>query len=348
MKNPSRIDFKNAQKHTIYYTIKLLESLNNLSKPKDSINELNEIIYKYHNQVLNEVIRFQSERDYNLKNFKGSYQKKYAEYLMQTLPTLCLAKSERLDDLLEDLGLSENSRAFFVNKEKIDLTIEKTIASLKIDNHINPELEVLVKLLSYLIIGLRCYAQLSEEIHGLYSENRKVIRQKADLEGEIRKIKNDASLNKANSSKELNDSENSSLELFMIKAMNSTLSKNHSGSYNVSYLSSLIYSVLRKSIKNDISDDKILFELGQLFRLIYIEKNIKNSEDDLDAFDYKAKDSIGDNFRDHVVKKCKSIIGYKGSKHPTEEAARYQAGKNFDIFQFIKVFLKGLRNLFPE
>ena len=72
---------------------------------------------------------FQSEREYHITNFKGSYKNKYAEYLMNTLPTFCLAKSEKLDDLLEDLGLSENSKTFFVNKEKIDFTIQKTIAS---------------------------------------------------------------------------------------------------------------------------------------------------------------------------------------------------------------------------
>ena len=208
---------------------------------------------------------------------------------METLPTLCLAKSERLDGLLESLGLSENTKTYFRHKEEIDLTIQKTIASLKIDTKVNPTIEATIKLVSYLIIGLRCYAQLSEEIQGHYSESRKVIHLKADLEGEIRKIKNDASLNEESSSKELNDSKNSSLGVFMIKAMNSTLSKNHSGSYNVSFLSSLIYSVLSSSVKKDISDDKILFELGQLFRLIYTEKNIKATEEDFNAYNPEDK-----------------------------------------------------------
>ena len=79
MKNPSRIDFKNAQKYTIHYTIKLLESLINLGNPNNSITTLNYNIYKHHNQVLIEVTRFQSEREYHLINFKGSYQKKYTE-----------------------------------------------------------------------------------------------------------------------------------------------------------------------------------------------------------------------------------------------------------------------------
>ena len=337
MKKPSKIDFKNAQNYPIHYTIKLLESLINLSNPIESINTLNNNIYNNHNQLLNELIRFQSERDYHLKNFKGSYQKKYTEYLMETLPTLCLAKSETLDALLENLGLSENTRAFFVNKEEIDLTIQETIASLKIDTHINPTIEATIKLVSYLIIGLRCYAQISEEIHGHYSESRKVIHLKADLEGEIRKIKNDASLNEESSSKELNDSKNSSLGVLMIKTMNSILSKNHSGSYNVSFLSSLIYSVLKKRVKNDVSDDKILLELGQLFRLIYVEKNIKASEEDFDAFDHNAKDSIGDNFRDHVVKKVKSIIGYKCGDHIAAEAPRYEANQKLDFSQFFKL-----------
>ena len=240
---------------------------------------------------------------------------------------------------MESLGLSENSRAFFVNKEKIDITIEKTIASLKIDTHINPEVEISIKLLSYLIVGLRCYAKLSEEINGFYSENRKVIRLKADLEGEIRKIKNDASLKKESSSKELNDSMNSSLELFMIKAMNSTLSKNHSGSYNVSYLSSLIYSLLRAGTKNDISDDKILFELGPLFRLIYKEKNIKVSEEDFNAYNPEDKSPIGANLRDHVVKKCKRIINYKASDHTTEVAQNYEPEQDVDFNEFLKIFL---------
>ena len=348
MKNPSRIDFKNAQNYPVNYTLNLVGSLDKIDKPKLSTITLNNYIYNYHNQILSEVIRFQSEREYHLINFKGSYKKKYADYLMNTLPTLCLAKSERLDALLESLGLSENTKTYFTDKEEIDLTIQKTIASLKIDTHINPTIEATIKLVSYLIIGLRCYAQISEEIHGHYSESRKVIHLKADLEGEIRKIKNAASLNEESSSKELNDSKNSSLGVFIIKAMNSTLSKNHSGSYNVSFLSSLIYSVLSSSVKKDISDDKILFELGQLFRLIYTEKNIKTSQEDFDAYNPEYKNPTGDNFRDHVVKKFKSIIGYKGSNHIEDTAPRYEVGKDFDVFQFIKLFLEELRNLFPE
>ena len=348
MKKPSKIDFKNAQNYPIHYTIKLLESLINLSNPIESINTLNNNIYNTHNQLLNEVIRFQSERDYHLKNFKGSYQKKYAEYLMETLPTLCLAKSERLDGLLESLGLSENTKTYFVNKEEIDLTIQKTITSLKIDTKVNPSIEATIKLVSYLVIGLRCYAQISEEIQGHHSESRKVINLKAGLEGEMRKINNDATLNQENLTKELNDSKNSYLWVFMIKSMNSTLSKNHSDSYNVNFLSSLIFIVLRSSVKKDISDDKILFELGQLFRLIYTEKNIKANEEDFNAYNPEDKSPTGDNFRDHVVKKCKSIIGYKGSNHIEDTAPRYEAGKDFDVFQFIKLFLEELRNLFPE
>ena len=337
MKNPSRIDFKNAQNYPVNYTLNLVGSLDKIDKPKLSTITLNNYIYNYHNQILSEVIRFQSEREYHLINFKGSYKKKYADYLMNTLPTLCLAKSERLDALLESLGLSENTKTYFTDKEEIDLTIQKTIASLKIDTHINPTIEATIKLVSYLIIGLRCYAQISEEIHGHYSESRKVIHLKADLEGEIRKIKNAASLNEESSSKELNDSKNSSLGVLMIKTMNSILSKNHSGSYNVSFLSSLIYSVLKKRVKNDVSDDKILLELGQLFRLIYVEKNIKASEEDFDAFDHNAKDSIGDNFRDHVVKKVKSIIGYKCGDHIAAEAPRYEANQKLDFSQFFKL-----------
>ena len=348
MKKPSKIDFKNAQNYPIHYTIKLLESLINLSNPIESINTLNNNIYNNHNQLLNELIRFQSERDYHLKNFKGSYQKKYTEYLMETLPTLCLAKSETLDALLENLGLSENTRAFFVNKEEIDLTIQEIIASLKIDTKVNPTIEATIKLVSYLVIGLRCYAQISEEIQGHHSESRKVINLKAGLEGEMRKINNDATLNQENLTKELNDSKNSYLWVFMIKSMNSTLSKNHSDSYNVNFLSSLIFIVLRSSVKKDISDDKILFELGQLFRLIYIEKNIKANEEDFNAYNPEDKSPTGDNFRDHVVKKCKSIIGYKGSNHIEDTAPRYKVDKEFDVFQFIKLFLEELRNLFPE
>ena len=334
MKNPSKIDFKNAQNYPVNYTLKLVGSLSNIHNPKSSSLELNNDIYNHHNQLLNEVIIFQSERDYHLKNFKGRYQKKYAEYLMQTLPTLCLAKSERLDALLENLGLSENTRAFFLNKEEIDLSIQKTIASLKIDTKVNPTIEATIKLVSYLIIGLRCYAQISEEIHGHYSESRKVIHLKAGLEGQMRKIKNGSKLYIEGIPKEFNDLMNSGLGEFMITAMNGVLSKNHAGSYNISFLSSLIYKLLRVNLGIENSDDKILLELGQLFRLIYVEKNIKASEEDFDAFDHNAKDSIGDNFRDHVVKKAKSIIGYKGSDHIAAEAPRYEANQKLDFKQF--------------
>ena len=47
MKNPSRIDFKNAHNYTIHYTIKLLESLINLGNLNNSIKTLNYKTYKH-------------------------------------------------------------------------------------------------------------------------------------------------------------------------------------------------------------------------------------------------------------------------------------------------------------
>ena len=339
MKYPSRIDFKNAQNYPLKYILQLMGSLVNIDKPDELTNTLNNYLYNNHNQLLNELYIFQSERNYHITNFKRSYKNKYAEYLMDTLPTLCLSKSETLDELLENLGLRENSRAFFVNKEEIDLTIEKTIASFKMDTHINPELEAITLLLSYLIIGLRCYAHSSEEIHGYYSKSRKVIHLKGFLEGEMRKIRSGGKLHYTDLPEEMNDLMNSPVGEILIKNMNGALSKNKSGSYNVSFLASLIFGILKSYSANKHSDDEILFELAKLFRLIYKEKNIIASEEDFNAYNPEDKSPIGDSFRDHVVKKCKSITSYEGSNHNANKAPRYELNDDFDFFKFLKLFL---------
>ena len=339
MKNPSKIDFKKAQNYPVNYTLKIVDSLGKIDNPKLSIKTLNNYIYNVHNKLISEVIRFQSEREYRLINFKGSYKKKYANYLMNTLPTLCLAKSERLDGLLEDLGLSQNTRAFFVNKQEIDLKIHDIISNLKIAIRIKPELEAMTLLLSYLIIGLRCYAHSSEEIHGYYSKSRKVIHLKGFLEGEMRKIRSGGKLHYTDLPEEMNDLMNSPVGEILIKNMNGALSKNKSGSYNVSFLASLIFGILKSYSANKHSDDEILFELAKLFRLIYEEKNIIANEEDFNAYNPEDKSPIGDSFRDHVVKKCKSITSYEGSNHNANKAPRYELNDDFDFFKFLKLFL---------
>ena len=53
MKNPSRIDFKNAQNHPVKYILKLVGSLVNIDKPDKPTNTLNNYLYNIHNQLLN-------------------------------------------------------------------------------------------------------------------------------------------------------------------------------------------------------------------------------------------------------------------------------------------------------
>lgn len=339
MKNPSRIDFKNAQNYPLKYILQLMGSLVNIDKPDEPTNTLNNYLYNNHNQLLNELYLFQSERNYHITNFKRSYKNKYAEYLMDTLPTLCLSKSEKLDDLLEDFGLSEKSKTFFVNKEKIDFKIHEIISSIKIDNQHKAEIEFAIKILSYTIIFLRCLANLSEEIRGFYSEKRKIIHLKVFLEGELRKIRNDKTLHYEELPEKFNNLMNSPFGKFLIKAMNGALSKNHKGSYNVNFLSSLIYSASKEYSEDTYSDDEILFKLGALFRMIYGEKNIKATEEEFYTYNQEDKNPKGDNFRDHVVKKCKSIINYKGSDHTTEVSQNYEPEQDVDFNEFLKIFL---------
>ena len=258
---------------------------------------------------------------------------------MDTLPTLCLSKSEKLDDLLKDFGLSEKTKNFFVDKEKIDFAIHEIISSIEIDNHYKARIEFAIKVLSYTIIFIRCFAHLSEEIQGVYSEKRKIIPLKVFLEGELRKIRNEKTLHYEGLPEKFNDLMNSPFGKFLIKAMNGALSKNLSGSYNVNYLSSLIYSASKGYSEDRHSDDEILFKLGELFRLIYREKNIIATEEEFYAYNPGDKNPKGDNFRDHVVKKCKSIINYKGSDHIAEVAPNYEPEQDIDFNEFLKLFL---------
>ena len=339
MKKLSRIDFKNAQSYPVKYTLQLLGNLVNIDNPIISTFTLSINLHNIHNHVLSEVILFQKERNFHINNFKGSYKNKYAEYLKNTLPTLCLVKSEVIDRLLEGFGLSEKSKIFFIDKAKIDITIHEIINSFKIDNQQKAELEFAIKILSYQIIFLRCFAQLSSEIHGFYSKERKIIPLKAFLEGELRKIRSASKLQYEDLPEKFNDLMNSPFGKFIVKAMNGALSKNHAGSYNVNFLSSLIYSALKEYSEDRHSDDEILFKLGELFRLIYKEKNIRATEEEFNSYSPGDTNPIGDNFRDHVVKKCKSIINYKGSDHTTEVAQNYEPEQEIDINEFIELFL---------
>ena len=73
--------------------------------------------------------------------------------------------------------------------------------------------------------------------------------------------------------------------------------------------------------------------------LIYGEKNIIATEEEFYAYSPGNKNPKGDNYRDHVVKKCKSIINYKGSDHIAEVAPNYEPEQDIDFNEFLKLFL---------
>ena len=76
-----------------------------------------------------------------------------------------------------------------------------------------------------------------------------------------------------------------------------------------------------------------------MFRIIYREKNIIATEEEFYAYNPGDKNPKGDNFRDHVVKKGKSIINYKGSDHIIEVAQNYEPEQDVDFNEFLKLFL---------
>ena len=137
------------------------------------------------------------------------------------------------------------------------------------------------------------------------------------------KKRRDGKLNLNNTTKEFQAIMNSESGTRILEEQNETLSMNHSGSYNLRRLAFIIFLAIREELPDETLDNEIIFALGELFKLIYLEKDLIANPDDYDAFDAlkSNQNKTGDNFRTYIIKKIKVIIGYDDKEHIEEMIA---------------------------
>lgn len=319
MKTTYKIKFENGDKCSVEYG-GLVNFMNQNGFNNISTNTYNKNIQNIQNKSFKYLSDLNSKKQFNLFDYKGSHREKYKSYLTNLGATLCLAKSKKLEKLLYNLGYDEYTVSFFYNKKIID----RVVQSLKVLG-INNELIIQIKHLTYMMVSVRCKAQLEryhEDILPNRSKSDKIPTKKI-LEQELRKKRGDGKLKLHNTTKEFQKIMNSKDGTRILEEQNEALSKNHSGAYNLRKFALIIYLAIRDELPTEISDNKIIFALKDLFKLIYLEKDLISNPADYDAFDeLKSHQSkTGDNYRTYIIKKIKIIIGYDEKEQIAEMIA---------------------------
>ena len=319
MKTTYKIEFENGDKCLVEYS-SLVNFMNQNGYNKTSIKTFNTNIQIIQNKSFKYLNELQSKKNFNIFDYKGSYREKYKSYLANLTATLCLANSKKLENLLYNLGYDEYTVSFFQNKTIID----KTVQDLKALG-INDETIILIQHVTYMMILVKCKAQVEryhEDILPNRSKSNKIPTKKI-LEQELRKKRRDGKLNLNNTTKEFQAIMNSESGTRILEEQNETLSMNHSGSYNLRRLTFIIFLAIREVLPDETLDNEIIFALGELFKLIYLEKDLIANPDDYDAFDAlkSNQNKTGDNFRTYIIKKIKVIIGYDDKEHIEEMIA---------------------------
>ena len=319
MKTTYKIQFENGEKCMVEYS-GLVNFMNQNGYNKTSTKTFNKNIQNIKNESFKYLIDLSSKKNFNFFEYKGSHREKYKSYLTNLTATLCLANSKKLENLLYDLGYDEYTVSFFQNKKIID----KTVQDLKALG-INDETIIQIQHLSYMMILVKCKAQVEryhEDILPNRSKSNKIPTKKI-LEQELRKKRRDGKLKLSNTTKEFQSIMNSEAGTKILEEQNETLSMNHSGSYNLRKLAFIIFLAIREELPDETLDNEIIFALGELFKLIYLEKDLITNPNDYDAFDaLKSNQSkTGDNFRTYIIKKIKVIIGYDEKDHIEEMIA---------------------------
>lgn len=319
MKTTYKIQFENGEKCLVKYS-GLVNFMNQNGYNKTSTKTFNKNIQNIQNKSFKYLSDLSSKNNFNFFEYKGSHRKKYKSYLTNLTATLCLANSKKLENLLYDLGYDEYTVSFFKTKKIID----KTVQDLKALG-INNETIIQIQHLSYMMILVKCKAQVEryhEDILPNRSKSNKIPTKKI-LEQELRKKRRDGKLKLSNATKEFQAIMNSEAGTKILEEQNETLSMNHSGSYNLRKLAFIIFLAIREELPDETPDNEIIFALGELFKLIYLEKDLITNPNDYDAFDaLKSNQSkTGDNFRTYIIKKKKVIIGYDEKDHIEEMIA---------------------------
>lgn len=320
MKTTYRIRFENGDKSMVKYMC-LTNFMNQNGYNFKSTKTFNKNIQNIQNKSFKHLYYLKSKKNFNLFNYKGSHREKYKSYLSNLTATLCLAKSNKLEDLLYHLGYDEYTVSFFQDKTIID----KTVQDLKALG-INDETIIQIQHLSYMMILTKCKAHI-ESVHENILPNKSksnTIPTKRILEKDLRKKRRDGELNIDLATEEFQQIMNSKEGTQILKVQNEMLSKNHSGSQNLMGLASLIFDAIQEDLKSnkesEFSDNEIIFALKDLFALIYIEKDLISTPEAYDAFDPKEihRNKTGDSFRAYIIKKIKIIIGYDEKEHIEE------------------------------
>ena len=281
MKTTHKIQFENGDKCLVEYS-SLVNFMNQNGYNKTSIKTFNTNIQIIQNKSFKYLNELQSKKNFNIFDYKGSHRKKYKSYLANLTATLCLANTKKVENLLYDLGYDEYTVSFFQNKKIID----KTVQDLKALG-INDETIILIQHVTYMMILVKCKAQVEryhEDILPNRSKSNKIPTKKI-LEQELRKKRRDGKLNLNNTTKEFQAIMNSESGTRILEEQNETLSMNHSGSYNLRRLAFIIFLAIREELPDETLDNEIIFALGELFKLIYLEKDLIANPDDYDAFD---------------------------------------------------------------
>jgi hypothetical protein len=246
--------------------------------------------------------------------------------LLDMLPILHLRGSAAFKGKLEQLGCKKSVLDYFIVKKKLDSEIYRLGERLSL----SPQIIDIITILAYQISYLKCRFILEYHTGAVHvsPNGRTIIKTKHFGEKIARSIR-DKAFSKVFSFNLPEDEKvilNSDLSKKYLTSGNLLAGANTDGSFNVTFLSRLIYMIVRVYTNRDKSDKHLLRSLFPKFNSLYMEKRFLSSKSEWEEAWEKSthRKPIGDNYNHYMELKVKSLVDYNRISKYMSENATYQ------------------------
>lgn len=337
MTNNYYIKFKYGHTYHTEFNAMIIHAINQSPNNENIVSSFTSELDKFNRQALRQLNKLIQNENLEVMGAK-KIPHNLKELLADMLSSLCLRKSDSLNTKLESLGIKKQTEILFIEKKKLNKALNTMTNNLGL-NRIDKSF---ITFITYVIASSK--AQLkTEEALGLFSYygkgkgKVKNIKTRTKIESEriIDTLSKGEKLNAEGSAKALTDLRNSKKmqEVFMIG--DSILGRNHEQSYNIKLLASQVFEICRTQSTAKISRRGLCVELYEVFKILYADKGLCQSEDEWK----EAKNVIGNNYRDYKIKKVTSIVGSISEKDDEKRAAQFELKNgNLSIDEILELF----------
>lgn len=328
MKDKYQITFKRAKTYPLEYVNLVLDAFEAWINEVDTEIVLYNFCREYDCFLRRSRIqwdRFVEQEGFSLKTPSEVLDTEAKDLILDLLPIFSMSRNEKLIEQLKKMSFYPVVQNHFIYGNELEKSLEKFIAK------INQGKDEYVGLyfLAHLIALIKCSLIIEENLGYVkgYKNREPVVISKINAENLKRTFRKGRRPGYLMTSKIRRYYLQFEVTEKLFTFGNLLAKRNHSGTYNVQYLSALFFKLIRDNIqKEEFSDNEIIVCLFDVFKVLFAEQNPHKSEAEwlMQSQTLKSKNAPkGDNFRSYQINWVKRIIGYSSLKKRFEGDSDY-------------------------